>query len=89
MTFKFIINCSSTSFWLGHWIGTEAPYQCFPKLFDITEFGKASIADVWCLECSLWTLNFSRNLKEDEIDEWAALAHLILLIHLTQENIWD
>lgn len=90
MTFNFIISCSCTSFWLDHWIGTEAPYLCFPKLFDITEFIKASIADVCCLESSSFTLNFGRNLKEDEIDEWAALTHLILLIHLTQkENIWD
>lgn len=39
------------------------------------------------LEC--WSLNFRRNLKEDEISEWVSLNQLIPTLNLTmQDDIW-
>ena len=67
------------------WFGDSPPNRIYPKLF-VTGDSKYAF-----VENSAWSLNFRRNLKDEEISEWASLNHLILNVtHLRHEvsSVW-
>lgn len=73
------------STWSDIWFGDGPLHRIFPKHFVI---GDSKYAFV---ENSAWSPNFRRNLKEEEISEWASLNHLILNVtHLRHEvsSVW-
>lgn len=65
------------------------PKQVFPKLFHLTGTKDASVKDVWNSVRCIWSLNFRRLLKDDEIPEWAAFTHLLPNLSPTgHEDSW-
>lgn len=79
-------NGSSTAFWLDTWFAGHIFKQTFHKLYLLTDSKNASIEEVWNASNCSWSLNFRRHLKDDEIVEWAAIAHILPNLNLTDRK---
>lgn len=68
------------SFWLDNWFGDFPLSSRFPSLYRLARNKHAVLNDmiVFTNNISAWDLNFSRNLKEDEL---GLVAELLQLIH--------
>lgn len=49
----------------------------FPRLYRLSTKKEGAIADFWNPQTESWLLHLRRNLKDDEVDEWATLSHLL------------
>lgn len=84
-----VYNGKTTSFWKDEWMGI--PLQnSFPLLYCLSNKKDIAIADLWDGNSQTWRLYFHRNLKETEIEEWAALSHILKpLDSINQDDQWS
>lgn len=65
-------NGETTRFWLDHWVGNEALYLTFPRLFSISSQKEAMVGEVWV--DGDWNLTWRRSLFVWE----EGLIHILL-----------
>lgn len=70
-------NGGTTLFWIGHLIRERKLMVDFPLPHSLSIKKNASVADLWNEPNRSCTMNFRRNLKEDEIEEWPTLSALL------------
>lgn len=68
-------NGRKISFWKDPWLSDEPLHRKFPLLFSLTMEKSSIIKSFWNNEYISWNLKLHRNLKEEEIEEWAGLSH--------------